>query len=389
MTSFITGANITGFLVGATNNGPANNYTYDRFAALYKNGDASEWQTLSSMQLWAIYNGISPTSIDTEINSQASLPSNVLSIGVPFQSTCYHDSSNNLYLYINGAQGPAGSVGTVNLAPDNLILGAGQTSASGIGAYLTGTISELIIYNSALTTANRQTVERNQMSYHAVPLPIAYVSKWYDQSGNGNDLTQTIPLLQPSLMMPAYGSNTSYPTVMFNGGQFLSSSTGMVSNADCSEAVVFSYFDSTKSNDIIGATSNNTHDLYMGGTGGTPSNALRITARNASGAADAIVTSSLTMNTNTNYAIASTWTQTTPSRTFTLYRSNSSGGSASTGNSNSDTSIELGAYNARFGETNYGFLNGAVSEAMIFARSLNSTDQTLIYTDEQNNFSSQ
>ena len=66
----------------------------------------------------------------------------------------YSLNSTNSFLYFNGTSGPTGT-GFGSLPSETTI----YVGYSGSGQYLAGTISEVIIYNQVLTTAERQVVE--------------------------------------------------------------------------------------------------------------------------------------------------------------------------------------------------------------------------------------
>jgi hypothetical protein len=287
--------------------------------------------------------------------------------GVPFLGTSIFDGTNG-YLYLNGGFGASYAFNsTFNYT--NILVGHSPT-----GDYLRGYITEAYLFPNALSNSDRIALEQNILFYHAPPLVSGYVSKWYDQSGNSRDATQTDPTEQPSIMMPPYGTASIYPTVMFNGAQFLSTSTGMPINADYSKVAVFSYFDSTKANNIIGGTASNTHAFYMNN-----SNYICLFQYSA-----CYATSTLPMTANASYAVAATYTNGSPTRTGIVYRSNTQGGTGSTGHANgSDTSISLGAYNGG------NFFYGTLSEAMVFGRSLSAADRTTLYNDERGYFGTQ
>jgi hypothetical protein len=77
------------------------------------------------------------------------------------------------------------------------------------GNYYDGTMDEFIIYNSD-QSANRTAIEANIGDYYSIDLPAGvdsgnnevdgFVTKWYDQSGNGNDAVQTTAANQPKIV---------------------------------------------------------------------------------------------------------------------------------------------------------------------------------------------
>lgn len=82
-------------------------------------------------------------------------------------------------------------------------------------------------------------------------------------------MAQTNPMLQPTLILPPYGSNTIVPTVMFNGAQNLWASSGMPTSADYSKVAVFSTFNLGTSNNVIAGysgTTSTSHAFFMSGS---------------------------------------------------------------------------------------------------------------------------
>jgi hypothetical protein len=77
---------------------------------------------------------------------------------------------------------------------------AGGTSG---GQYLTGSIEEIIVYNSDQST-KRRAIEENIANHYDITLAAfsrdGTVSTWYDQSGNTNHATQTDPTNQPKIV---------------------------------------------------------------------------------------------------------------------------------------------------------------------------------------------
>jgi len=290
--------------------------------------------------------------------------------GYPYTSWAYDGSSSSIQTWASGmliARVVSGGY-PISDTGKPLIIGSRGDGAT----HLIGYIGEVITYANQLTDANRQLIERSQLQYFAPPLAAAYVSKWYDQSGNGYDAVQTNPMSQPTLMMPPYGSNTSYPTVMFNGGQYIASSTGHPTLADYSKAAVFSYFNNSNgSNNIISSN----------GASGRGSLVINGTNSNMVHNLYSFATNTWSLSFNQPYSLIATYVES--SKTGTIYASNNSVGSSASSYSATTTPISLGTANY----ANY--LYGTISEAIVFARSLSATDRTAIYTDEQNYFSSQ
>lgn len=102
--------------------------------------------------------------------------------------------------------------------------------ASGPSRFLSGQMSEVILFKSALSNTDRQYLEWGQAQYYNIsgPLlpsvlpagaPSAFVTTWYDQSGNNRHATQATPGLQPRIinvgLIEKNASNR--PTIFFNG----------------------------------------------------------------------------------------------------------------------------------------------------------------------------
>lgn len=139
------------------------------------------------------------------------------------------------YIVQDGVQG---ATVTSSGTPGGLTLGRPATSLS---SYLTGDIYEVLVYNSVLTTVQRQQVEgylANKYSINAAirpfdPLAIAgckgwydaantsqtvdgsAVATWYDKSGMGNHMSQATGTNQPTYR--ATGGPNSKPAVETDG----------------------------------------------------------------------------------------------------------------------------------------------------------------------------
>ncbi|MDB2357983.1 hypothetical protein N9V86_02565 [Opitutales bacterium] len=92
------------------------------------------------------------------------------------------------------------------LTIDTVKIGARANSSSGP---LNGRVQEIIIYNSD-QSANRTAFEANIGETYGIDLPSGvdtgydqvdgFVETWYDQSGNGNDATQSVAASQPKIV---------------------------------------------------------------------------------------------------------------------------------------------------------------------------------------------
>ena len=113
----------------------------------------------------------------------------------------------------------------------------GGDAQSSYGA-LTGYLSEVIFFPSALSMSNRQYIENNQAVYYNIngaallhPLN-GYIIKWYDQSGNGFDLTQAINANQPLIVNAGVVVQQGLlPTINLDGtSSYMTQSTANISN---------------------------------------------------------------------------------------------------------------------------------------------------------------
>ncbi len=86
------------------------------------------------------------------------------------------------------------------------------------GSYYTGYLAEVIMFTTTnISAANRQTLESNQIAYHNVNSAApgtGFVTKWYDQSVNGYDFSQSAPPAQPRIQID---QKTNRPIVVYNG----------------------------------------------------------------------------------------------------------------------------------------------------------------------------
>lgn len=241
----ITGANLTSFLVGQLINGVSG--TDYEFLSLHKssNGTQSGYYNndidlfyINGLYLGSYLNDAVFSGTFTGISSTA------------FQATSYHDSnaSNNSKIYANGSLLETKTI-SMNLSPNWILVGVyGNGTATG-SYFLKGNVSEAIIFNAALSTANRQAIERSQGHYYNISgLQDGYVTTWYDQSGNGRDATQATAANQPVLKPVALVSPTSYklsPGVAFDGsndGLATAASTAWPSGANArTMSVVYQY----------------------------------------------------------------------------------------------------------------------------------------------------
>lgn len=235
-------------------------------------------------------------------------------------------------------------------------------------SYINGNIAEVILYSTDLGTTDRQTIEQSALKYYAAPMPVAYVIKRYDQSGNGYDMLQPSPTLQPTQIMPRYGSNANRPAINFNRSQKMYNNAGIPTTADYTKVAVFSYYNA-QSNNII---SNGDHAFYMGRS----TNVILWHQGNFASSPGSLATLA-----NQNYAVSATFAQST--HTGTVYRLNAAGTPIVASANNTIAASMLGSHGPG------SFLKGTISEIMVFARVLSATDRTAIYNDERTYFAVQ
>lgn len=269
-------------------------------------------------------------------------------------------------LSVDNTSSSATSTNTTSLT------GAAQVAIGGLQPgwnNFSGYINEVLIYPSA--TAYTKYLSANQMGYWNVNNSQAgdlYVKTWYDQSGNGNDLTLSNSIGQPVFNLSYINNINKEPILSFNGGQALYSATGMVTNSDYSKSVVYSYSNSTGTNNILSSYSG--HALFM-----SASNYPRLYHGSI------FVTSGTAQTTNTLYSVLGNYVEST--KGGTIYQTNSSSGTGTASSSNTDASILLGSYG------NSSFLIGSMSEAIIFNKVLSTSERTLLYNDQQSYFGAQ
>lgn len=135
---------------------------------------------------------------------------------------------------------------TPNVANSEICMGAVPTTTA---HPFDGNISEVVVFSSALSTSDRQTLEYLQAQYYAIagpasvslPTSDAFITTWYDQSGGGSHLTQATNARQPELMdngtiwriggRPAIRGNTNSQTNLTVIGS--AAYTGSLLTANC------------------------------------------------------------------------------------------------------------------------------------------------------------
>ena len=129
-------------------------------------------------------------------------------------------------LLVNGA-GTMTDAGTYNFSAgtSDFIIG-NRNGGSSDATFLTGSIQEIIIYNSDQSD-NRTAIEANIGDHYSIDLPSGvdtgydqvdgFVETWYDQSGNGNDAVQGVAGSQPKIV----DAGSLLNKLKFEGAQFL------------------------------------------------------------------------------------------------------------------------------------------------------------------------
>jgi hypothetical protein len=138
-------------------------------------------------------------------------------------------------LLVNGA-GTVTDTGTYNFSAgtSDFIIG-NRNGGSADATFLTGSINEIIIYNSNQTD-NRTAIEANIGEAYSIDLPSGvdpgfdqvdgFVETWYDQSGNGKDATQTTAANQPKIVNAgALVVDSGIGGLDFDGDDFLTASS--------------------------------------------------------------------------------------------------------------------------------------------------------------------
>jgi hypothetical protein len=106
----------------------------------------------------------------------------------------------------------------------------GWHNGGNVTRFTKGTLSEFTLFKSALSNTDRQSLEESQSLYYRVAGPVsggttgstasAFVTTWYDQSGNGRHVTNATPSRQPQIMNAGmlYNNANGNPSIYFNGG---------------------------------------------------------------------------------------------------------------------------------------------------------------------------
>lgn len=139
------------------------------------------------------------------------------------------DTGSSISGFLNGTAGSTISyTRSGSLTLDRFAIGGLQRNT--VTSFFSGSLPEVIIYPTDLTTANRELIERSQAAYygitHASPVS-GFVTTWYDQSGNSRNATQTVAANQPRIVNAGVVETIGgKPSIYMNGAKFLDVSLG-------------------------------------------------------------------------------------------------------------------------------------------------------------------
>lgn len=124
-------------------------------------------------------------------------------------------TDGTLINWVNGNLSVTGNIGTQSL--DGISIGANYAKQGS----LVGTVSEVILYDTN-QSVDRLNIEKNINHHYGIYDANAYVVKWYDQSGNGRDVTQSTTSLQPYIVKNGdLCVINELPAVNFDGNNYL------------------------------------------------------------------------------------------------------------------------------------------------------------------------
>jgi hypothetical protein len=173
----------------------------------------ANWDTASSTQLIVgardsvnqrSYLGRSNANVSVIGNQNGTLTGGSISVGSNFVLFGVHDVGKRL-LSTNGTVVSNTSGAASNNTNQGYMIGALNDAGTAV-AFLNGKIAEVIVYASDQTD-NRGAYEGNIADHYSITgVPTGantvngFVETWYDQSGNGNDVTQTTSTKQPKIV---------------------------------------------------------------------------------------------------------------------------------------------------------------------------------------------
>ncbi|HKC68272.1 MAG TPA: arabinofuranosidase catalytic domain-containing protein [Bacteroidia bacterium] len=291
-------------------------------------------------------------------------------------------SNNGMNAWYNSTQVLTNA--KANFFGDNttpLYLGSRADGVTGLNGWL----SEVITFNTIPSTTDRAYLEYTQGLYYGVSGPTlgtlpaspanAYITKWYDQSGNGNNLTQATTGNQPRIVNAGViDVQNSLPSIHFDGA-----ATYLTGNAFTTA------FNNTVGGTLNAIAANNGASAWQGlaqqgRTGATwwgiwDSNTGKYTGGFASGPGNLIST------VNSSVFESTTLIQ-LPATSTTLY---GNGTSVSTSASVVNASNALSFY-VGYADNASEYWNGYASEVTVFATGLNTTRRTLLETNQGSYF---
>jgi len=282
-------------------------------------------------------------------------------------------------IYINGIFASSGS--SINQLPADTTLYIG-TYGSAVGQFcLNGTVSEVLIYNSVLSSNDRQSVESYLMNkwninYSNVPgLAIwldgqdplgtgsapatgSSVPVWYDKSGNGYNGTATgVPTWSNGIVFngaPYY--TLSYPGTHWTETGFIVASFATVASSTANRMAIFAGVPT----DARTVWINDTAGTFSIGNAGITS----------------VVSTAITFTSNAYVLLEYTVTGVSGSTSGTLYTNGTLGTTASSVRTLPvDTNITIGA---QIRNTTPYAMNGTIQEIMIYNSVLTTTQRQLI-----------
>jgi hypothetical protein len=168
----------------------------DEAGYLYGNGNNTTTGT-------ALYANSDSTYVLTN-GSDASRDKIARTLGKNLLSAVYASGRANLLVNATGTDAESGTY-AFNAGTEDFTIG-NRPNGTAAATRLNGSIREIIVYNSN-QSANRTAIEANiGETYGITGIPAydntvdGFVETWYDQSGNGNDATQSVAASQPKIV---------------------------------------------------------------------------------------------------------------------------------------------------------------------------------------------
>ena len=168
----------------------------DEAGYLYGNGNNTTTGT-------ALYANSDSTYVLTN-GSDASRDKIARTLGKNLLSAVYASGRANLLVNATGTDAESGTY-AFNAGTEDFTIG-NRPNGTAAATRLNGSIREIIVYNSN-QSANRTAIEANiGETYGITGIPAydntvdGFVETWYDQSGNGNDATQSVATKQPKIV---------------------------------------------------------------------------------------------------------------------------------------------------------------------------------------------